>query len=456
LEEKRKDWIYKGKRGLYRSFAVLMLLALLAGTQVRATESGEKVISTGGADSGSSGSNGTGDTGDSSGSSGTSGSSGGGTGSTSRPKIDTTALEQKRKELLDKIDDIKDSIDSVKDRISELEQSKSNLQSYINKLDAEAKSLGEEIRKVEEEISQKKADIEETQKELEAAQETADQQYESMKVRIQYMYENSGFSYLEMILTARSISDILNKVDYIAQINEYDRNMLDEYIAIKESIAQYKVQLEQEEEELEALSEGLQEQKEAVDLLISAKTKEIANYQSLINEASADAADYEKQLLAQEKALEQAEAAIAAAAAANANAGDGDGGASGLIWPCPASRRITSGFGPRNAPVAGASTYHKGIDIGAGTGSAIVAASSGVVTTAAYSGSAGNYIVISHGGGLSTVYMHCSALYVSSGQQVNKGDTIAAVGSTGYSTAPHLHFGVIKNGTYVNPLGYVG
>lgn len=431
----RKHWKDKGTAALHRGFALTMMLVLLAaGSRVWATESGaqEGTISTEG------------------------GTESNGTGSSTKTKIDTSALEQRRKELLNQIDDIKDSIDSVKDRISELEQSKSNLQSYINKLDAEAKSLGEEIKGVEEDITQKKAEIEETQRELEAAQATADQQYESMKIRIQYMYENSGFSYLEMFLTARNLSDILNNFDYVSQINQYDRNMLDEYISITESVAEYKVELEREEEELEALSQGLKEQKEAVDLLISTKTREIASYQSLINEASADAADYEKQLLAQEKALEQAEAAIAAAAAANASMNDGDGGASGFLWPCPSSRRITSGFGPRSAPVAGASTNHKGIDIAAGAGSAIVAASSGVVTTAAYSGSAGNYIVISHGGGLSTVYMHCSALYVTSGQQVNKGDTIGAVGSTGYSTGPHLHFGVIKNGVYVNPSGYVG
>ena len=147
---------------------------------------------------------------------------------------------------------------------------------------------------------------------------------------------------------------------------------------------------------------------------------------------------------------------IAAAAAARAAAEDGDGGASsGFLWPCPASRRITSGFGNREAPVPGASTYHKGVDVGASSGSSIVAAASGRVITSAYSGSAGNYIVISHGGGICTVYMHASALYVSEGAMVSQGQKIAAVGSTGFSTGPHLHFGVIVNGNYVNPLNYV-
>lgn len=146
---------------------------------------------------------------------------------------------------------------------------------------------------------------------------------------------------------------------------------------------------------------------------------------------------------------------IAAAAAARAAAEDGDGGASGFVWPCPSSRRITSGFGNREAPVPGASTCHRGIDVGASSGSAIVAAASGRVTTSAYSSSAGNYVVISHGGGVCTVYMHASALYVSEGEKVSQGQKIAAVGSTGFSTGPHLHFGVIVNGSYVNPLNYV-
>ena len=370
--------------------------------------------------------------------------------------VDTSELDQKRQDTLDKIEEIKDDISDVKSKIKNLEKSKSNLQSYINQLDDEAAALAVEMQDMENQIEEKQADIAVQEEELAKAQATADEQYENMKIRIQYMYENGTVSFLEALLTAKSLSEVLNRIDYIAQMSLYDRNMMDEYIATRDSISEYKAQLELEEQELQLLSDGLQEQKAAVDLLIETKTKEIAQYQSQINEANSDAKDYQAQLLKQEKALEEVENAIAAAAAAAAGANDGDGGASGFLWPCPASRRITSYFGPRKAPVAGASTYHKGIDVGASTGSAIVASASGVVTTSTYSRSAGNYIVISHGGGMSTVYMHCSALYVTVGEQVNKGDTIAAVGSTGYSTGPHLHFGIIKNGSYVDPLGYVG
>ena len=131
------------------------------------------------------------------------------------------------------------------------------------------------------------------------------------------------------------------------------------------------------------------------------------------------------------------------------------GSQTGFTWPVPASHKITSYFGYRGQPTSGASTYHQGIDIGASTGTGIVAANSGTVVTAAYSTSAGNYIMISHGNGIYTVYMHCSQLLVSKGQSVSKGEKIALVGSTGISTGPHLHFGVSVNGTYVDPLNYV-
>ena len=126
-----------------------------------------------------------------------------------------------------------------------------------------------------------------------------------------------------------------------------------------------------------------------------------------------------------------------------------------FTWPLPASSRITSNFGGRSSPTEGASSNHQGIDVGAPEGSTIKAAASGTVVISTYSKSAGNYVMINHGGGVYTVYMHMSSIAVSAGQSVGMGDTIGYVGSTGYSTGPHLHFGVRVGGSYVNPLNYV-
>ena len=358
-------------------------------------------------------------------------------------KIDTDKLEQQKKDALDKIKDIKSDINQIKKNIQQLEADKSNLQNYIARLDEEAASLTRQIEKLNEDIEEKKEEIVQAQAELDEAQRVADQQYD---LTIQYLYENGNPSYLEMFLTADSIGDFLNKSTYVKAMSEYDRKMMDEYIAQKEAVAAAKAVLESEEEELELMADAAKEQKETVEALIKKKTAEIQSYQAQIDSQNSEAAEFKEDLEEQEKLLNQIEEQIAAAALANASMDDGDGGASGFVWPCPSSRRITSGFGPRTQPVPGASTNHKGIDIGAAHGSSIVAAAGGRVTTSTYSGSAGNYIVISHGNGLSTVYMHCSALYVSAGDVVSAGQSIAAVGSTGFSTGPHLHFGVIKNG----------
>ena len=371
-------------------------------------------------------------------------------------KIDASDLEDKKQDTLDKIKDIKSDISDVKKKISDLKNSKSNLETYISKLDTEANDLAKQIERLNGDIAAKKEEITAAEGELEEAIATADRQYEDMKKRIQYLYENGNPSYLELLLTSESMADFLNKSSYAEQVTAYDRSMLEEYIAQKQAVEEKKKQLEAEKEELDAMADAAAEQKKTVDALIKTKTAQIQSYQSQIDSENSNAEEYKADLAKQQKLLDQIEQQIAAAAAANAQDGDGDGGASGFLWPCPSSKRITSGFGNRAQPTAGASTNHKGIDIGASYGASIIAAAGGRVTTATYSSSAGNYIVISHGNGLSTVYMHCSALYVSAGQTVSAGQSIAAVGSTGYSTGNHLHFGVIKNGSYVNPLGYVG
>lgn len=364
-------------------------------------------------------------------------------------------LEEKRQSALDEIKSLKSDINSVEGKIKELQAARSDLQTYIKQLDSQVNSLAAQIKELEEQIEEKKAEIAQKEEELAAAEEEAREQYDMMKKRICYMYEKGEDSFFVLLLESGSLAEMLNRADYAMQMSEYDQQMKDSLKEVRDTIEAYKEVLEKEKEEQEGLLGELESQKEAVNRAISAKTQEIASYQSQINTASGEQGEYEKQLAEQEKLLQQVENQIASVAAARAAAEDGDGGASGFLWPCPVSHRITSGFGLRDVPMAGASANHRGIDIGAPSGSAIVAAASGRVTTSTYNYSAGNYIVVSHGNGVSTVYMHASALYVSEGEMVAQGQKIAAVGSTGYSTGPHLHFGVIVNGSYVNPLNYV-
>ncbi len=362
-----------------------------------------------------------------------------------------------------KISSLEEEKKKTEAAIRELESLKDDTEQYVRSLDAQLDSLDTELLRLEGDISEKTKSIEETAVRLEEAGETEKRQYESMKLRIKYMYEKGDSSYLDLLLQSESMSELLNRAEYIQKISEYDRKMLDEYVAVKEGIARDKVQLETEKEELVTLQEQTQAKQASVEALVNEKTAELARVDIRIGEKTAEAEAYEKDIKAQEEQIRKIEAELKRqeeearrkAEAAGKTYNTVSLGNISFIWPCPASARITSAFGDRESPTAGASSNHKGIDIGAPTGSNIVAAASGTVTISTYSYSAGNYVMINHGGGVSTVYMHCSKLLVSVGDTVKQGDVIAKVGSTGYSTGPHLHFGIRQNGTYVNPSKYV-
>lgn len=371
----------------------------------------------------------------------------------------------------------KGDIDSAKDKISSLEEEKkkteetiqgleklkADTESYVKELDGELARLDDELSSLDSRITDKEADIEETKAQLEEAKKTEEEQYASMKLRIKYMYEKGDTSYLDLLLESGSMSEMLNRAEYIQQISSYDRKKLTEYGEIKEKIADDEEKLEAEHEELLTLQEQTKAKQDSVEKLVGEKSRELQKYQNQIAANESQLASYQADIEAQENRIQQIEAELKRQEEEARKKAQEKGeeyktvsiGNISFIWPCPSSSRITSGFGGRSSPTEGASSNHKGIDIGASSGSDIVAAADGTVTISTYSYSAGNYIMINHGGGVSTVYMHCSKLLVSVGETVKKGQVIAKVGSTGYSTGPHLHFGVRVNGAYVNPSQYV-
>lgn len=360
-------------------------------------------------------------------------------------------LENQRQETLEEIESLKSSISDVKEEIDNLKTEKNTIQRYINQLDRKFDNLTAEIAEFEEKIEKKKADIEETKVKLEEAKIACDEQYASMKLRIKYIYENPSASLFELVLTSGNISEALNRADYVFSMSGYERQMMDKLVETREQIELQEITLEAELEELDMMQAELEKQKAKVNASINEKKGELSSKAAEISDANAEQSDYQNQLKEQEKLLNEIEDQIARAAQPDAYEGE----TTGFIWPCPAYTRISSYFGPRSQPVPGASTNHKGVDLAAPYGANILASAAGVVTTARYSASAGNYVVIAHGNGMSTVYMHASSLCVSVGQTVSQGQVIAKVGSTGYSSGNHLHFGVIKNGTYVNPLNYI-
>lgn len=375
--------------------------------------------------------------------------------SASTEKVTEDAASTKSlQEAQDEKAQLEKALKEAQSTIEDLRDSKGDIESKVTELNQQLIDISARITDLENQLTAKSEDIQETKDELAGAKEREAQQYADMKVRIQFMYENGQTSYLEALLSSRNISEFLNSADYIAQIQSYDRQKLTEYQDTVESIVNLEAQLEQEYTDLEALKSTVESNKATVAAMMRQKESELADISGDIEDAQSDADYYAAEIQAQEELIAAIKRAEAEKAAAGAEEHPYTGGA--FRWPCPSSTRVTSDYGTRVSPMSGASSNHKGIDIGASAGADIIAAADGTVTAASYSSAAGNYVMIDHGGGLYTVYMHASSLLVSPGQTVSAGDVIAKVGSTGISTGSHLHFGVSLNGSYVSPWSYLG
>lgn len=375
--------------------------------------------------------------------------------SASTEKVTEDAASTKSlQEAQDEKAQLEKALKEAQGTIEDLKDSKGDIESKVTELNQQLIDISARITDLENQLTAKSEDIQETKDELAGAKEREAQQYADMKVRIQFMYENGQTSYLEALLSSRNISEFLNSADYIAQIQSYDRQKLTEYQDTVESSVNLEAQLEQEYTDLEALKSTVESNKATVAAMMRQKESELADISGDIEDAQSDADYYAAEIQAQEELIAAIKRAEAEKAAAGVEEHPYTGGA--FRWPCPSSTRVTSDYGTRVSPMSGASSNHKGIDIGASAGADIIAAADGTVTAASYSSAAGNYVMIDHGGGLYTVYMHASSLLVSPGQTVSAGDVIAKVGSTGISTGSHLHFGVSLNGSYVSPWSYLG
>ncbi len=348
--------------------------------------------------------------------------------------------------------------------ISETEKKAEELENQKKAAEGEKASLENQLNEILTEMDETKKKIEEKEAEISAKEEELVQakidendQYESMKKRIKYMYENGNAQFIEILCESKSIGEFLNNAEYISTISQYDRDMLVEFQQIVQAVAEQEEALKAEYTELENMQNSLIAKQDELNELVEGKEEELKKISADLS-ATNERLEQLKAAAAEAARKQEEQARLAAAAAsANRNSGAGASVVSGngtFTHPCPGAR-VSSEFGWREAPIAGAGNNHKGLDLAAPAGTPIYAAAAGTVTIARYSNSAGNWVVINHGNGLQTYYMHASALYVSEGQTVSKGQNIAAVGSTGQSTGPHLHFQVMSNGTPVNPRNYL-
>lgn len=374
-------------------------------------------------------------------------------------ELTNESIKQKEEEISKAKEEkkaLQSGLTDVKKLKEKLEASKADLNTYVAELDADLVDIQTKINELKTKISDKETEIGEKQKELEDAIEVQEAQYEAMKTRIKFMYEKGDTLSLELIFGAAGFSDMLNKAEYIEMLSAYDRKKLNEYVNQTEYVKLCKESLEEEKGVLEEAKASVESEEAALNELIATKEQEI--YQVSIDIGNKEAAikEYEADIAAQTETIQALEAAVAEERKKLA-AEQGrkyDGGV--FAWPAPSYTRISDDYGNRMHPILGVQKFHNGIDMAAPGGTPILAAYDGKVVAAAYSSSMGNYVMIDHGDSLYTIYMHASALYVSKGQEVSRGDKIAAVGTTGRSTGNHLHFSVRLNGNYVNPWSYLG
>ena len=355
------------------------------------------------------------------------------------------------------------------------------LTAAVNELDKQATDISTQIVEKKQQAEDLQNEIDETQTKLAEAQVSEDNQYEAMKKRIQYLYEEGDVAYIDALMSSASFEDSLNKSEYVDQLSTYDQKQLNKLVKTKNDIAEYQQTLKDDLADVEKVKADLETKQADLDDVISQKNAEINKYSDDVEMQKALAAEYakqeselddklaelarqEQQRLEEERKQREAEqqqqdnnGGSDNSGSDSDNSGSNNGGSttgSGqFIWPV--SGPITDYFGPRESPTAGASSNHMGIDIGCSYGVPIAAADAGVVTVAEWGESGGNYVMIDHGNGFVTMYLHNSSLAVSVGDVVSQGQTIAYAGSTGYTTGTHCHFSVFLNGSYVNPLDYL-
>ena len=341
------------------------------------------------------------------------------------------------------LNETREKASQLQDQKKVAESEKASLASQLEKIASDMEDIQGKIEKKEEELFAK-------EEELSQAKVEENEQYEAMKKRIKYMYENGNAQFIEILLESQTIADFLNKAEYISTISEYDRDMLDEFQAVVKKVEKQETEIRDEYEEMNDMQDELIAKQDEVSTLVSEKEAQISELDSQLGDTNKKLAELEAAAAAaQRKQTEASTGYVEGGGGASVVTGNGT-----FTHPCPGYTYISSYFGYREQPLAGASTNHKGMDFAAPTGTPIYAAASGTVVSAAYSGNAGNMITISHGGGLATIYMHCHEMYVSAGQTVSKGQNIASVGTTGNSTGPHLHFQVNLNGVPTNPQNY--
>lgn len=377
--------------------------------------------------------------------------------SSSEIKEEINGLKSDQKSLWNQMDDLEAQQDENWETTEEMVEQKNNIDQQINLLNAEIENINAQILSYAQLIAA-------NQEELDEAEQVLFDLNVKNKERIRAMEEEGELSYWSVIFKANSFTDLIDRLNMIEEIQEADQRRLEELSQAAEAVAQARAELETEKTALEQSRQELadaqavldEKRAEADEILaqLNAEQRELTamyeEYEALEAQLSAEIAQAEKEYTEQKKKEE-----AAAAASGGGNGGSASAPSSGG-WVRPCSYTVlTSAYGWRTHPITGKQSFHNGVDLANGQGTPIYAAKGGTVTVATYNGVYGYYVQINHGDGFSSLYGHMTNYVVSAGQSVSAGQLIGYMGSTGWSTGPHLHFTIYYNGSTVNPMNYI-
>ena len=364
-------------------------------------------------------------------------------------KKEKSAAAGERKDVENQISKLKDDIDGAIAKRTKLDEQIAATEREIASTEALISSYEQMLAQIAEELLENEKDEAE--------------QYALFCERARVMEESGTTSYWSVLFKADSFSDLLSRLSDVQEVMNYDQNVLDSLRRLRSGIEAKQAYQEQLKEEAEEAKADLQSAKASLDNQRKEANAIVVQLQSDMAAQENEEAKIQQEIKKKEKELADRLAREAAEAAAKAAAAGGSSSSTtwtattgGYIWPESVSKKITSPMGSRNTGIPGASTNHKGVDIGGvGTTTTVVAAKAGTVIISKYSSSYGNYVVISHGPGNTTLYAHMSSRSVSEGATVSQGQAIGVTGNTGISRGAHLHYEITEGGSRVNPLNYL-
>ncbi|HNX29401.1 MAG TPA: peptidoglycan DD-metalloendopeptidase family protein [Syntrophomonadaceae bacterium] len=352
-----------------------------------------------------------------------------------------------------------DEIDDARSQLQEVGQQINNQQGKLNSVKKQEKTIMGQLQTIEKNIITRENEIKTlegkieylhtniavTEDDIELAEAELEEKNQLLSERLVYIYEKGDLTYLEVLLSATDIKDFITRYEMVNMIVEQDLELIDSINQQKHTLNTKKSDLLVEKNELVYAQDSEKTKREEL-------SEQKQDKKTVLNSVQKEKAQYEKALAELEQTSNELEATIRRIQSGTSGEQLGTGV---FTWPAPGYSTITSPYGMRYHPILKYNKMHTGVDIGAPSGADIVAADSGTVIQTGWLGGYGQVVVIDHGGGISTLYAHMSTIIAANGASVTKGQVIGKVGSTGWSTGPHLHFEVRINGAYTDPMSYI-